>query len=58
MVIVFRTLTMWLLMVWLGGFAFYGAIVIPTAQRVLRTHLEVGFITQEVSNWFVLPHER
>ena len=27
--------------VWLGGFTFYAAIVIPTAHRVLGTHLEV-----------------
>ena len=49
--IVFRSLVLCALMVWLGGFAFYGAIVIPTAHHVLGTHLEVGFITQEVSNW-------
>lgn len=49
--ILFRSLVLSALMVWLGGFTFYGAIVIPTAHQVLGTHVDVGFITQQVSTW-------
>jgi len=36
---------------WMGGFTFYAAIVIPTANEVLGSHREVGFITQRVTDW-------
>jgi hypothetical protein len=36
---------------WLGGLTFYAAVVIPTATRVLGSHVRVGFITQRVTNW-------
>jgi len=49
--IVFRFFVWCALVVWLGGFTFYGAVVIPTAHRILGTHLDVGFITQEVTRW-------
>ena len=49
-----RFLIMAIVMVWLGGFTFYAAVVIPTAQHVLGTHLEVGFITQQVTHWLNL----
>lgn len=34
---------------WLGGFTFYGAIVIPAGMKVLGGHLRQGFITQQVT---------
>ena len=40
-----------LLAFWQGGFMFYGGVVIAAAHRVLGSHLEVGFITQRVTNW-------
>lgn len=36
---------------WLGGFTFYGAVVIHVGAEVLGDHRPVGFITQEVSRW-------
>src|SRR5438105_223696 len=36
---------------WLGGFTFYGAVVIHVGAEVLGDHRPVGFITQEVSQW-------
>src|SRR5438128_2634153 len=35
------------LAVWLGGFTFYGAVVIPMGEQVLGSHRPVGFITQQ-----------
>ena len=49
-----RFLIMVAVVVWLGGFTFYAAVVIPTAHDVLGTHLEVGFITQKVTHWLNL----
>lgn len=34
---------------WLGGIAFYGALVIPTAHETLRSHREIGFVTRSVT---------
>ena len=34
---------------WLGGFTFYGAVVIPAGMKVLGSHLRQGFITQQVT---------
>jgi len=42
------------LAVWLGGFTFYGAVVIPMGEKVLGSHRPVGFITQQVSEWLNL----
>ncbi len=42
------------LAVWLGGFTFYGAVVIPMGEQVLGSHRPVGFITQQVSEWLNL----
>jgi hypothetical protein len=39
---------------WMGGFTFYALIVIPTAQNVLGGERDVGFITQQVTNWLNL----
>lgn len=49
-----RFLIMATVVVWLGGFTFYAAVVIPTAHHVLGTHLEAGFITQQVTQWLNL----
>jgi hypothetical protein len=50
-VILFRFVLLTSFMLWQGGFTFYGAVVIPAGHRVLGTHLEVGFITQDVTLW-------
>lgn len=52
--VLFRFVTMAIIIVWLGGFTFYAAVVIPTAHHVLGTHLEVGFITRQVTHWLNL----
>jgi hypothetical protein len=39
---------------WIGGFTFYGSIVIPTGIQVLHGHVKQGFITQQVTNWLNL----
>lgn len=36
---------------WLGGFTFYGGVVIPVGIKVLGSHLRQGFITQQVTAW-------
>ncbi len=36
---------------WLGGFTFYGAVVIPIGIKVLHGHVRQGFITQQVTGW-------
>lgn len=36
---------------WLGGFTFYGSVVIPTGIKVLHGHVMQGFITQQVTEW-------
>ena len=38
----------------MGGFTFYALIVIPTAERVLSSMRETGFITQQVTHWLNL----
>lgn len=38
----------------MGGFTFYALIVIPTAGKVLGGERDVGFITQQVTNWLNL----
>jgi len=42
------------LMFWQGGFTFYAAVVIPLGADALGGHLEQGFITRRVSNYFNL----
>jgi hypothetical protein len=34
---------------WWGAFTFYAGIVIPVGMKVLGSHIEMGFITQQVS---------
>lgn len=36
---------------WMGGFTFYTLVVIPTGGKVLGSERDVGFITQQVTNW-------
>jgi hypothetical protein len=38
------------LMLWQGGFTFYGAFVVPIGAEILGSHLDQGFITQQVTN--------
>ncbi len=35
----------------MGGFTFYALIVIPSAERVLGSIRDTGFITQQVTRW-------
>ena len=46
-----RLLLLVALMVWQGGFMFYGAVVVPVGSEVLGSHLEQGFVTQSVTNY-------
>lgn len=39
------------LLIWWGGFTFYAGIVVPVGMDVLRSHTQMGFITQEVSKY-------
>lgn len=39
---------------WLGGFTFYGSVVIPSGMKVLHGHVKQGFITQQVTGWLNL----
>jgi hypothetical protein len=34
---------------WIGGVAFYGGLVIPTAHEILHSHREIGFVTRQVT---------
>jgi hypothetical protein len=43
-----------LMAAWMGGFTFYALIVIPTAERVLDSMRDTGFITQQVTRWLNL----
>jgi hypothetical protein len=44
-----RFLVLTALMFWQGGFLFYAAVVVPTGQSVLGSHLEQGMITRQVT---------
>ena len=46
-----RLLLLMALMVWQGGFMFYGAVVVPVGSEVLGSHREQGFVTQSVTNY-------
>lgn len=39
------------LMMWQGGFMFYGGVVVPVGAAVLGSHLQQGFVTQRVTNY-------
>lgn len=45
-----RFVVLWSLLFWQGGFLFYAAVVVPTAQQVIG-HQQQGFITRHVSVW-------
>ncbi len=45
-----RMLALWTLAVWLGGFTFYSAVVIPVLHDRLGSPLETGLITQCVTD--------
>jgi hypothetical protein len=49
-----RYLTVLILAMWMGGFTFYALVVIPTATMVLGSVRQVGFITEQVTNWINL----
>lgn len=54
MLIVRRTLLLWFLMFWQGGFLFYGAIVVTIGSEVLGSDFRQGMITRRVAeamNW-------
>lgn len=42
------------LMVWQGGFMFYGGVVVPVGAEVLGSHTEQGFVTRSVTNYLNL----
>jgi hypothetical protein len=39
------------LSLWWGAFSFYAGIVVPVGMRVLGSHTEMGFITQQVTSY-------
>lgn len=39
------------LVIWWGAFTFYAGIVIPVGMKVLGSHTQMGFITQEVTKY-------
>jgi hypothetical protein len=45
-----RTLALWALVFWLGGFTFYSAVVIPVLHDRLGSSLEAGLVTQRVTD--------
>ena len=46
-----RYIVLLMFALWMGGFTFYTLIVIPTGGKVLGGERDVGFITQQVTNW-------
>ncbi len=53
-----RKINLILLSIWWGAFTFYAGIVIPLGMKVLGSHTEMGFITQQVTgylNYLSLP---
>jgi hypothetical protein len=49
-----RTLVLLALMFWLGGFMFYGAVVVPIVRAKLEGMPERSTITQRVTGWINL----
>lgn len=49
MLILRRTLLLWFLMFWQGGFLFYGAIVVTIGSDVLMSDFKQGLITRRVA---------
>ncbi len=54
MTLIRRWLLLLALMFWLGGFTFYGAVVVPIGSSVLGSEREQGFITRSVTNYLNL----
>jgi hypothetical protein len=54
MTIVRRFLVLAAVMFWLGGFTFYGAVVVPVGSAILGSHLDQGWITRSVTNFINL----
>jgi hypothetical protein len=48
--VLLRTLALWSLAFWLGGFTFYSAVVIPVLHDRLGSSLETGLVTQRVTD--------
>lgn len=46
-----RYLALLAIALWMGGFTFYTVIVIPTGAKILGSERQVGFITQQVTQW-------
>jgi hypothetical protein len=52
--LLFRFALIWTMAIWLGGFTFYAAAVIPVLHELLGSALEAGLVTQQVTvvlNW-------
>ena len=45
-----RWLALWSLVFWIGGFTFYGGVVIPVLHDQLGSALEAGLVTQRVTD--------
>ena len=45
-----RLLAFWSLAIWIGGFTFYSAVVIPVLHDQLGSALETGLVTQRVTD--------
>lgn len=39
------------LLTWWGAFTFYAVIVVPVGMKVLGSHTQMGFVTQEVTKY-------
>jgi hypothetical protein len=46
-----RLIKITLLSIWWGAFTFYAGIVVPVGMKVLGSHTQMGFITQEVAQY-------
>jgi len=51
MLLIRRFLVVLALMFWMGGFMFYGAVVVPTNRIELKDMPQRGTITQHVTEW-------
>jgi hypothetical protein len=51
MLLIRRFLVVFALMFWMGGFMFYGAVVVPTNRIELKDMPQRGTITQKVTEW-------
>jgi hypothetical protein len=54
MLLIRRFLVVFALMFWMGGFMFYGAVVVPTNRIELKDMPQRGTITQRVTEWMNL----